>query len=128
MKRPYLVYLLTAVIPAALAIGAMLHAASSSWREVRAASDARVAAAVLSAFQEDLARTADSLLVAAMPNADVDPGDGAVARALAGDTVSGMRPSAPGQEVFVLAPPREGDPEGVSDSEPARCPGVRRSR
>jgi hypothetical protein len=112
LKRPYLAYLLAVVLPSALAVAAILAVAGSEWSEVRHASDARVAHVLLTAFEQDLGRATDSVVAAATATADADSTQPAVARALAGDTVTGIRPDGGAPEVFALTPPLDGDPVG----------------
>jgi hypothetical protein len=112
LKRPYLTYLLAVVLPSVLAVGAILAAALSEWSQVRRASDARLAHILLTAFEQDLGRATDSLVAAAEATTALDGAQAAVRRALAGDTVTGIRPAGPTAEVFALAPPGDRDPPG----------------
>ncbi len=110
MKRPYLTYLLAVVLPSALAVAAILAVARSEWAEVLHASDARVAHILVAAFEQDLGGETDSLVANAAPTSGLDTTQATVGRALVGDTVTGLRTSGASPEVFVLAPPADGDP------------------
>lgn len=112
MKRPYIEYLLALVLPSALAVLAILVVARSEWREVHRTSDARAARILLAAFERELGQATDSVVAAGTATTAVDTTQTAVNRAMAGDTVTGIRPGNGAPEVFALTPPSAGDPPG----------------
>ena len=67
MRRPYLVYLLAVVLPAALTVAAGALLAEGAWTELRRASQVRVGMMALAAFRQDVEAwpTSDTTLSAA---------------------------------------------------------------
>lgn len=90
------------VAPSAVAIILAVAVAGAAWAELDRTSDERVAAMVLVALDQELARSAAEAVGEALPAPDPDPQDPAVRRALAGDTITGYRASAGALEVVVV--------------------------
>lgn len=110
VKRPYLTYLLAAVVPSAVAAVVLVAAADDAWATRLEDSHRRVADMVLKVVDQELARTAEALLPAAAPVPEADPADPSVVRAMAGDTLTGYRPGASGLEVVVVLGGSDGGP------------------
>lgn len=92
MKRPYLTYLLTVVVPAVLALVAGWNLARMSWTELGERSGARVGRMVLASFEQKMGQTVDSLAAEAVPlSGPVDRDLPQVTAALTGDTVAGIQ-------------------------------------
>ena len=90
------------VAPSAVAIVLAVAVAGTAWAELDRTSHGRVAAMVLAALDQELARSASEAVQAAVPAPDPDPQDPAVRRALSGDTITGYRASSGTLEVVVV--------------------------
>lgn len=122
MRRPYLVYILTVVIPSAATIAAGTHLADNVWRDVRVHSEARAARMALLTLEHDLGATVAALTREATPTPVSDSTGALEARALAGDTANGLALGADGMEVRVALPAEPGDDPGTIRAAAAPLP------
>ena len=108
MERRFFAFCALAIVPCGIASGAAARAANDGWDELAHESAAHVARLALGTLDQDLGAAVDSLLGAAdlLPNPDTTIE--AVRRAMAGDTVSALDPTASGVELMVLFPDDEG--------------------
>lgn len=113
MRRPYPLFLLAVVAPAAAAAVGGSRLVESAWVEVVRASQARAGRMALAALQQDLGATAEDLLERVEPWPEPDPADPLATRAATGDTVQGLVPGPGGMEIRVAVPGAPSDPPGT---------------
>jgi hypothetical protein len=102
MKRSFTAFLAVVLLPSGIAMAVVGGATASAEAKLHHSSAARVARLALGALDQELGRTVDSLLTSAVPLPAPDTTVPAVRRALGGDTVMALDPTASGIDVLVL--------------------------
>ncbi len=116
LKRPFVSFVFLVVLPTAAAMATCVTISRRAWSDVHRRSHDRVAAIVLAAVDQELARAGSRALDVAAPVPNPDPSDPSVQRALSGDTVRGYRPTQAGVEVLVVVGGRDGGPVRVGSA------------